>query len=491
MATPATGDEVPDSPRVIGGVACAEDAAMEDPAAHMPRHLSTLGGAAVVAGTIIGSGIFASPGSTLKSIGSPSAALLLWVTGGFAAVCGGMCYAELGAAMPQSGGEAVYLERAYGERVSFLFSWTMITVCRPASVAIVSGVCGDYVSRLYGGRAGPWGSRLTSLTCVLLITIINMVSLKATSMAQTGLTALKVGALAALALAGVLFGDWSTVGTAVVSFENTTTSIGDVGVALNTALWAFDGWGNLNVAAGELKDPTAMPSAIALGTGACVVLYLCVNLSYLLVLGPGKLANTNAAASDFASELLGAGAGSVLADGIVCLSTFSSSLGTLFAASRLLQSQAAKADWALGKVNPRTRTPVAAIALQALMAAALICVGDFESLVSYFGVAAWLFYGTSVAAVVVLRRSEPDLPRPFKVPLVVPFIFCMFAVVVVVTPVLSNPVHTLGSFGMVALGLPLRYAFQKSTERLARRHGVQRDIAMAPADAPWDKAGDV
>eukprot|EP01062_Namystynia_karyoxenos_P057922 TRINITY_DN4913_c0_g1_i1.p1 TRINITY_DN4913_c0_g1~~TRINITY_DN4913_c0_g1_i1.p1 ORF type:complete len:578 (+),score=140.76 TRINITY_DN4913_c0_g1_i1:78-1736(+) len=445
-----------------------------DPTA-LPRHLSAVGGAAVIAGTIVGSGIWVSPGAVLRRAGSPGASLLLWVVGGVAALLGGLSYAELGSAMPQSGGEAVYLRRAYGEQLAFLFAWTNSCVTRPSSIAIVCNVCGDYLSRVGGGPPGDWTARIASICCLFICTVVMIFALRGSAKFQTVITGVKLFALAGVMVVGMAFGEWGELDARVLSWENTTSHAGDTGIALNAALWAFDGWANLNQAIGEMNDPQHLPYAIGLGTLACVVLYLLANLGYLLVLGPRSLAATDAAAGEFAEDVFGLTAGHRIAGAVVGLSTFGTCMAVMYSGSRLVHSQAAEGhffSW-LAWVSPKFETPVNAIASQFFIAFALLFAGDFESLVSYFGASAWVFYGATVAAVPVLRYREPGMERPFRVHLAVPMLFCCFAVSVVVMPILSAPLHVGLALGIIVLGLPARYAWRVVCCRSERWRGLR------------------
>lgn len=447
--------------------------------------LSNISAVAIIVGTIVGSGIFASPGVVLYHSGSSGAALIVWTLCGLLAYLGACCYAELGAALPDSGGEVHYLHYIYGSMFSFLFSWTNAVVTRPASLAIIATVFGEYTCLLFWpenvprSELSPIVIRITAIICIALVTAINSISVNSGMFLQCATTCLKVLALALIILSGLYYAifikpgmdeknyyNYYSVnhsnnklgfGKGDLGFTNTTTSIGDFGLAFQAGLWSYDGWNNLNYAVTEMKSPQSLPYVIRTATLLVVVLYILANIAYLHVLPLNVVRTSEAVGTDYGRLMLGGTFGGLLVTLSVVTSTLGALNGSIFSGSRLVHSAAKKEllPSCLACVDRRRDSPIRALLCQGTIGSVLCMFGTFDTLVNYFGAAAWMFYLATVFGVLVLRWREPNLHRPFKVWISNPIIFCLFALMLVFTPLMVSPRETIAAFMFILIGIPV------------------------------------
>ncbi len=439
------------------------------------RSMSLIDGAALIVGTVIGSGIFASPGRVLNAVGSVGLALAVWVVGGVLSLAGALCYAELGAALPVSGGEYAYFRKTIGNPFGFLFIWTQFFVMKTGSQAIISLVFATYLGRVIGISDGDWRLKALAIGTIIFLTAINCISVRWGSLVQVVFTGLKL-----LALAGIIgLGWWVLLGGHPTLASG---SLGDpwhslkpelrgfsllsaFGSAMISALWAYDGWNNLNYVTEELQEPERnLPKAITFGLLGVMAIYLLANVAYLAVLTPAVLVASKAVATDVAVKILGPTLGLVLIPLAVAASTFGAANGSLLSGSRIFYAAARDGQlphW-LSQVSPTTQVPTTALVVQGAWACCLLALPtDFGSLVDYFGFAAWIFYALAAIAVIQLRQQAPDLPRPYRVwpyPLV-PLVFLVVALFLVCNSLLAAPAQSLYALGFILLGLPVYYKF--------------------------------
>lgn len=443
---------------------------MDLKSAGLRRSMSFIDGAALIVGTIIGSGIFASPGRVLQQVGSVGMALTVWVVAGVLSLAGALCYAELGAALPVAGGEYAYLSKTLGRATGFIFTWAQFFVMKTGSLAIISIVFARYFGsvlleidpRTPGIDADP---RLKALAigAILLLTVVNCFGVRWGALVQVIFTALKLLAIAGVIVLG--FGAFGRGGAAsfATPFVGSVGSMGAFGAAMISSLWAYDGWNNLNYVTEELRDPERnLPRAVIFGTLGVIVVYVLVNVAYLAVLTPAEVIASNAVATELAIRVLGP-VGGVLIPLAVAISTFGSTNGSLLSGARVFYATARDGQFPgfFRQVSPSTGVPVAALLIQGIWASLLVLPGNFDTLVDYFGFAVWIFYGLTAIGLMVLRREEPDLPRPYRVqpyPLV-PLVFIAVAGFLVINSLFTAPVQCLLALGFMLLGLPVYLLF--------------------------------
>ena len=444
----------------------------------LPRVLGGSHALAIVVGTIIGSGIFLVPSEMMQAVGSSSLVYLAWIVGGLLSLFGAMTYAELGSMMPYAGGEYVYLRGAYGDRTGFLYMWTWFAVAKPASIAAVtSGLArtlGTFqVFHWLDAQAigGPWPvlwSQIFAITITWLITGLNYLGIKKAGDFQVVFTALK--AILILVVVGFCFasatGSWSNFSTLA---PHATGGIDGFMTALIATLWAYDGWNDLTMVAGEVKQPERnLPLALIGGLFIVGALFMATNAAIQYVLPAAQIAASKQPAVTALRAVAGpAGAGLVAAG--MALSIFVTLNGTIMSGARIPFAAARDRLFfpRFGEVHPRFKSPAYSLVVQGLLSTILlIALGRFQQLFDLAVFAEWLFYLLTATTLFYYRRRQPHASRPYRVwgyPLL-PAIFVISAAVVLYSSFKSNLRGSLIGTGLILLGLPLY-------EWIKRRYG--------------------
>lgn len=415
-------------------------------------------------GLQIGSGIFSSPG-LVAAVGSPGAALLVWAVAGGLAWMGAASYAELGAAIPLNGGTHAYLRVAYGDVAAFLFSWTAIICLKPGSAAIIATVTAEYIiAAVTGQRAADthgWRKLIVDMVAILCLAFASALVAIGSALAtrvNDVFTVIKIGALLAvfgLGLAQSALGlGLSTLWTA--PFSGTSLSAGVWAVSLLGALWPYDGWDNCSYVAAEMVDPKRdIPRVVHTAQPVVTAAYVLANAAYFAVLPLAQVSETHAVGLEFGRAVLGRPGALGLAVAVVC-SSLGALLSTTFTTARLVAASAASGEIpaVLGANHARLKTPANAVLLQLALASAYVLAGNFERLVTFYGVAAWCFYLATSLAVLLLRRTQPELERPYRVPLAFPVVFAIVALWLVLATTTEHPVEAGAGFAFLLLGIP-------------------------------------
>lgn len=380
--------------------------------------LSVLDGVVFVVGIVIGVGLFRTP--SVVAAGSETGAIYLglWALGGLAALIGALCYAELGSAYPDSGGEYHYLRKAYGRTLGLFFVWARGTVIQTGAVAVVAFVYGDYANQLL--PAGPHGPELHGASAVILFTLLNLSGREPTRWIQHVFTGIEVMALVLITAIGLwlAFGDGGAPPPPPAPIE-----AGAAGGAMIFILLTYGGWNEAAYLSGEMKGGgRSMARMLLLGVGAVTLLYLAVNAALLAALGLQGLRDSEAVAADL-MRLAWGEPGAALLSLIVCAAALSTMNVTIFTGARLYYALGRDAAVAgVGEWNERRQTPATAVLLQGAVALALVAFGAvtrgrFQAMVDYTAPVFWLFMLLTALALIVLRRREPEAARPFRVPL--------------------------------------------------------------------------
>ncbi|KIJ44053.1 hypothetical protein M422DRAFT_67697 [Sphaerobolus stellatus SS14] len=439
------------------------------------KTLGLWNGIALVAGLQIGSGIFSSPGVVLANTQSVGASLLVWLVSGILAWTGASSFAELGTAIPLNGGAQAYLAYAYHPLVAFLFAWTAISALKPGGNAIIALIFGEYMSRLFfhatssdisHGAIPEWSVKLTACAAVIFVTILCAAASKLGTRAAILFTTVKVTALVAIAVLGIVQLGRGHVSSSLKEplFANTSENISSYALALYSGLWAFDGWDQTNYVAGEMKNPEKnIPRAIHTSMAIVITLFLCANISYFVLLDPATVERSNTVALDFGHALFGKAGGIVFAC-MVAFSCIGALNGSAFTSSRLIY-MAGREHYLpslFGRLHKSRRTPINALILQACLTIFFIFVGGgFRTLVNFYSVASWGFYFLTVLGLIVLRIKEPNLERPYKTWIITPLTFCAVALFLLSMPVVAAPLEALAALGFIAVGIPLYFITQR------------------------------
>jgi APA family basic amino acid/polyamine antiporter len=410
----------------------------------LSRDLGASHATAVVVGTIIGSGIFLVPAEMMQAVGSARLVYLAWFVGGLLSFFGALTYSELGAMMPQAGGEYVYVGDGYGPLAGFLYAWTWFVVAKPGSIATVATglvrILGTFpvfaffsdniVSRPF---AVSWG-QLVAIAAAILISFLNYIGVKKAGEFQLVFTLLKVAII--LGIVFVCFGKGATAGGTwshfAESFVGAKGGIAGFMAALVAALWAYDGWNDLNMVAGEVRNPGRnIPIALIAGVAIVGILYVLVNAGVQYVMPASAIAASPRPASDAVELVMGRLGARIVSLGMA-LSMLVTLNGTIMSGARVPFAVARDRYFfrALGAVHPRFHTPSVAIVVQAVLAIVLLLLGaNFRQLFSLTIFAEWLFYMIAGSTIFVFRWRNPQGERPYRMwgyP-IVPVIFVVVA----------------------------------------------------------------
>ena len=441
---------------------------------NLPRVLGPWQATSIVAGTIIGSGIFLVPQEMMRAAGSSSLVYLAWIAGGVLSLFGAITYAELAAMRPFAGGEYVYIRDAYGELPSFLYMWTWFSVAKPASIASSAigavRVLGIFAALGWLSRPlmlHPWSldwGQIVAIALTWLITGLNYLGMRRAGAFQLIFTVLKI----ALILAIIVFCFMSPLGQ-VSNFSTLFTGgrggLAGFTVAMIAALWAYDGWNDLNMVAGEIKRPErSIPLALITGVGLVAVLYMLTNAAVEYLLPASIIAGSPRPASDAMVLAVGLWGAALVSVGMV-VSILASLNGTILSGARIPFAAARDGIFfrSLAHIHPRFESPSVSLGVQAAMSTVLLLlIGRFQALFELALLGEWLFYLLTVTTLFVFRRREPSRPRPFRVPAYpwLPAVFIACAALVILYLFESNLRNSIGGLVVIALGLPM-YAWMR------------------------------
>ncbi len=431
--------------------------------AKLVRSLGLVSSIGLVIGITIGGGIFRTPAGIAERVPDPIWMMGVWILGGVIVLCGALSFAELSASMPETGGMYVYLREGWGRPYGFLYGWAQLVLIRAAALGGISSVFGEYFMRVVGMDpiANPRMADYLAAGAILFAGATNIVGVQLGALFAGLSTITKFGALALMVLASFLMG--GSVGASVTNLAGNGAAVdaGVFGLALISVMWAYDGFADLTFASGEVKDPQRnLPRAIIIGTALIIAIYLLANAAYLYVNPIGVMAKSRLIAADTMGALFGQIGVSFVAV-VVMISTFGSLMGSMLASPRIFFAMADDnlLFEPIARVHPRWKTPHVAIGLASLLGVAMVMTQTFEQLTDTFVLAMWPFYALSVAAIYTLRKSQPQLNRPYKVvgyPFV-PAVFVAAAVYLVINALMTQPLWTTVTFGVVLLGLPVYY----------------------------------
>ncbi|MGA7768408.1 MAG: amino acid permease [Candidatus Sulfotelmatobacter sp.] len=416
----------------------------------------------IVVGTVIGSAIFLIPSSIAADIGSAKAVFLIWIGGGVLTLFGALSLAELGAIYPGAGGLYVYLREAYGPLPAFLYGWSLLAIIHSGSIAAIAVSFSVYLG--HSLSLGDMAQKALTTCSIVLLTAANCLGIRLGKVIQNSLFVLKLGGIAAMSAALLAHGIKTGLLGASLRAPLRVTSWAPVGAGLVAVLWAYEGWHVVSFTAGEMKRPQInLPRSLAIGTMIVTAVYLVANAAYYSTLTSTELRSNPAVAAAAMSKSFGSSA-SQLITLLVSVSIVGSLNGMVITGPRVYYAMAK--DGVLfrlfGKTNVRYNTPTFALAAQGLWATLLSWSGTYRQLFTDVIFAAWLFYGLTVAAVIVLRKTKPHLNRPFLVPAFpwVPMLFCVAAMGIVVSTIVKSPTRSLIGIALLMTGVPLFLFFR-------------------------------
>ena len=426
----------------------------------LPGTLSILDVVALTVGVVVGASIFRTPSLVAENAGSPTLAIGVWLLGGAVSFIGAVCYAELASAYPHAGGDYHYFQRAFGDWMAFLFAWARLVVIQTGSIALLAFVFGDYATELWS--LGAHSSSLYAGGAIVGLTVLNAVGVRLGKTTQRLLTVATVLGLLVVIGAGLFFAPES--GTATAPSGGGSMSSSQFGMAMVFVLLTYGGWNESAYVSAELHDVQRnMIRALLISLGLITTLYLFVNWAYLNGLGLEGMSGTDAVAADLMRATLGE-TGALLLSLFVAVAALSSTNATIFTGARtsFALGRDASIFSVLGAWNEEGDTPANALWVQGGIALALVGVGaatrqGFESMVDYTAPVFWLFFLATGVSLFVLRRTEPDVPRPFEVPLypLTPLVFCLASAYMLWSSLAYTGVGALLGAGVLLAGVPL------------------------------------
>lgn len=410
----------------------------------------------IVAGSVIGSSIFMKPATMAGQLGSPLLLSLVWVVAGVVSIFGAMINAEVGAMLPETGGQYAYFRYMYGRFFSYMFGWASFIVINTAAIAGISFIFAQYSTYFidlpsfsdttvssfiihlpFIGELYPLnniGVKALAILLIVVVTAINHRSVKAGGNIQVLFTLIKVLALLFLIL-GIFFSGKGSVSNFTTNSINMDFSAWGVLTAFiaatSGALAAYDGWNNLGFAGGEIKNPQKnIPRGLIWGLVVCIVMYLLTTQAYLYMLPVEEMKDSSLVATDALQKVMGAGGASLIAI-MVIISTAGAANGNILPCSRVTYAMAKDGvffSWA-AKEDKRNHTPFASLWLQAAWSVVFVMTGSFDMLMDMFVFVTWIFYGFAAYGIIILRKKMPDAPRPYRLKgyPTIPIIFILFA----------------------------------------------------------------
>ena len=382
---------------------------------------------AFIVGVVIGTGIFKTPSMIATNTGREDIFFLAWLAGGIISLIGALCYAELATAYPHTGGDYHYLTRAFGRKVGFLFVWSRMTVIQPGSIAMLAFVFGDYLSQIL--PFGHYDHSLYAALSIVTLTAMNLIGTQKGKWTQNLLTSLKVIGLFSVIMVGMIA---SPSSSPMVSIDPKSET--SFGLAMVFVLLTFGGWNEAAYISAELHEVRRnMIRALLWGLGIITAIYLLINLAYLRGLGLREMGQSEVVAADLMRRVLGQG-GVKFISLLIIVSALGAINASIFTSGRT--NYALGKDFSLfgflGKWHGRSNTPQNALLFQGAIASMLVLLGTlarkgFVTMVEYTAPVFWCFFLLAGLSLFVLRIKEPEVSRPFRVPLYpfIPLLFCM------------------------------------------------------------------
>ncbi len=441
----------------------------------MPRSLGPWGATFVVIGVTIGSGIFRVPATVAAQLHAPGPVMLCWLLGGLITVCGALSVAELGAALPRSGGIFAYLLECYGPLPAFLYGWACLTIVTPAAMGATSTIFAEYLGYFLPISAAS--VHYVAALTIAVVAIVNYIGLRRAAAVMNVTTAAKFIAVVVLGLlAFTAVRPPPTPAPPVTATHGAGAEL--IVSALIPILWTYDGWSNLTSVGGEISRPQrSLPVGLVLGTACVVVVYLLLNLGFWHALSASEMASSPLVAAAAAARIPSIGrAGAALIAGLVLVSSFSGLNGSMMTDPRIIYGMADRGLFfrSVARVSPRFNSPSLAIGLSAALACVYVLQNDFAQLADRFVLGVWPFYAATVAGVYVLRRKRPDLPRPYRVwgyP-ALPALFLIASLGLMGNALVTDPRDTGLTLLIIAAGVPA-YAVWKGLDYWRRPKASQ------------------
>ncbi|KOR13109.1 amino acid permease [Staphylococcus carnosus] len=434
----------------------------------LKRNLGFFSAISIVMGTVIGAGVFFKVSSVVEVTGSTSMAMFVWLLGGLVTICAGLTAAELAAAIPETGGLITYIEYTYGSFWGYLSGWAQAFIYFPANIAALAIVFATQLINLFHLKAG-WIVPIAILTA-LSIYFINCLGSKAGGMLQSITLVIKLIPIILIVVVGLFQDsnvDFSLLPLQAGEHQGFFTALG---AGLLATMFSYDGWMHVGTIAGELKNPKRdLPGAITIGLGAVMVVYLLINAAFLMTLPISEISGNLNAASEASVRIFGDGGGKIVTIGIM-VSVYGALNGYLMTGMRVPYAMAERNRLPFRnfflKLTPG-QAPWAAGLVQQIIAYIMMSLGAFDTITNMLVFVIWTFYSMSFLAVMILRKREPDMERPYKVPLypVIPLIALVAGIFVLINTLFTQTLLAVIGIIITLLGIPIYFYKKKQEER--------------------------
>jgi APA family basic amino acid/polyamine antiporter len=475
----------------------------QEPGPQLHRGLTLAHTISLVVGGVIGTGVFLKATVMAQTVGSPSLVLWAWALAGLLSMAGALTYAELGALLPHAGGEYVYLLKAYGDGPAFLFGWMRFVMGSAGSIASlavgfatflaavlpINYVWAESTYRAFGQtltwRLGT--QQILAVGVIILLSALNCGRVVLGGQVQFLLTILKVAGIAVIVGGILIFSKGGSMAHLASSAGvRPSTGLAAFGTAMLAALWAYEGWNQMPMCAGEVQHPTRnVPRGLIIGMALVVVIYCVANFSYFYALPFSEVLTSNSTTYRDALPVAAKAAltfwtryGATFVSIVFVISTLGALNGTILSSARVPYAMARDGLFfaSFGRLSGATHVPVFSIVLQGIWASLLAISGTYDQLTDCVVFASWIFYALVTTSVFALRRKMPQADRPYKT-LAYPFLPLVFVVVaswLVWNTVHTRPLESTVGFGLIAAGLPLYFYFRKSAARMRPTAGAQQ-----------------
>jgi APA family basic amino acid/polyamine antiporter len=463
------------------------------------RSLGLLPATMLVAGSMIGSGIFRKPSTMAGQVGMPELLIGVWIVAGIISFIGALSNAEVAGFIDATGGQYTYFRKMYGDFVAFLYGWSILAVIQTGSQAAIAYVFGEYLGYFIKYPSIPlslqnfsfhlpvlgdlkplaeFGPKLIAISAILFLTIINYIGVKFGGAVQTLVTSIKISSILALAFLLITLGDGSS-SNIVSQFQPAAGFSGNMltgfGLALAGAFWAYEGWNNVTFISGEVKNPRVnIPRALMFGTVIVIAVYVLINIAYLYILPIEDMAKSKLVAADAASKIFGQNGGTIISIAVL-ISTFGALNGSILSTARVQFAMSRDKLFfsGIGKVHPRFGTPHVSLAVQGIWSCLLVMSGTFDTITDYVIFAAWLFYMLGAFGVFVLRKKMPNTFRPYKV-WGYPYstmVFVIFSFLFLLNTVISDTSNAAMGALLILSGIPF-YFYWKNKQKIQEKEPV-------------------
>lgn len=457
--------------------------ASETQSPSLVRSLSLMDSVLVLAGGIIGSGIFLTAKDIAQSVLHPALFISIWIAGLLITMLACFALAELGAMFPNAGGQYIYLREAYGEFVAFLYGWMIFTVGVSGTIAALGAGFSEYLGSVFPAleadeplvHMGSWAlsrGHVVSIVAIVLLTIFNVFGVRCGAILQNVATWTKIAAIAAFVILGIAIGhgSWSHYETSIPAQPGAGSLISGIGVALIAVFWAYDGWVYITWVAGEVKDPQRnIPKALVLGMLLVGAIYIAINAVYLYALPMSRIAAETTVAQAAAVAMFSNSAARWLSL-TIAISCFGAMAVAILTGARVYYAMAMDGVFfkSLARVHLRWRTPAFSLVLQGAWSCILVLSGRYDQLFTYVMLMMVLSYILTVIAVFILRQRQPERERPYRCAGYPwgPVLYVVLAGIWGLNAVIERPHETLAGFGIVLVGIPfyLYWRLQKLKE---------------------------